>query len=120
MHSISVSRKVGKLDPSRHGVLEKDEDVDCDGSSESSDVRSRVTARLVAPTYAAVPCGRAAPAGGRGTAAATSLRGVAIKEIPGAPVHSSAGTPRGVLLCLRPLQHRPGSTCLGELPAPAR
>ena len=41
----------------------------------------------------AVPCERATPAGGRGTVAATSLRGVTIKEIPGSSVHSSAGTP---------------------------
>ena len=76
-------------------------------SRRSTGVRSRVTARLVAPTPAAVPCGRAAPVGGRGTAAATSLRGATMREIPGIPVHSSADTPGG-LLCLRPLQHRPG------------
>ena len=90
---VSISRKGGNLD--RHGVVEVDEDVDCDESSESIGVRSRVTARLVAPTPAVVPCGRAAPAGGRGTAAATSLRGAAMREIPGTPVHSSAGTPGG-------------------------
>ena len=80
-----------------------DEDVDCDESSESTDVRPRVAARLVAPTLAAVPCGRAAPAGGRGTAAATSLRGAAMREIPGTPVHSSAGTPRGFAMSTRPV-----------------
>ena len=31
--SLSVSRKGGKLDPSRHGEVEVDEDVDCDESS---------------------------------------------------------------------------------------
>ena len=48
-----------------------DEVVDCDESSESTGVRSRVTAHLVTPTHAAVPDGKAAPAGGQGTAAAT-------------------------------------------------
>ena len=79
-----------------------DEDVDHDESSEYADVRPRFTARLVTLTPAAVSCERAALAGGRGTAAATSLRGAAMKEIRGTPVHSSAGT-RGVLLCLRSL-----------------
>ena len=96
-----------------------DEDVDRDESSEHTGVRSRVIARLVTPNPAAVPCGRATPAGDLGTAAATSLRGAAMKESTGTPVHSSAGTPGG-LLCLRPLQHRPGSTRLGALPASAR
>ena len=92
MRSVSVSKEEGKLDPSRHGLVELDEDVDCDESSESTGVRSRVTARLVAPTPSAVPYGRAAPAGGRGTAAATSLRGAAMKKILGTPVYSSVGT----------------------------
>ena len=83
----------GKLDPSRHGEVEVDEDVDRDESSECTGDRPRVTARLVAPTPAAIPCGRAASVSGRGTAAATSLRGAAIREIPGKPVRSSAGTP---------------------------
>ena len=60
MHSVSVSRKGGKLDPSRHGEVEVDEDVDRDESSEYTSVRPRVTARLVAPTPAVIPCGRAA------------------------------------------------------------
>ena len=67
----------------------------CDESSESTGVRSRSTARLVSPTPAAVPCGRAAPVGGRGTTAATLLKGFATKEIPGSSVHRNAGTPRG-------------------------
>ena len=96
MRSVSVLRKGGTLDPSRHEVVKEDGDVDCDELSESTGVRSRVTARLVAPTSAALRCGRAAPAGGRGTNAATSLRCAAMKEIPGSPVHSSAGTPRRV------------------------
>ena len=95
VRSVSVSRKRGKLDPSRHGEVEVDEDVDRDESSESTGVRPRVTARLVAPTPAAIPCGRAAPAGGRGTAAATSMRGATTREIPGKPVHSSAGISGG-------------------------
>ena len=76
-----------------------DEDVDRDESSEYTGVRPkvtvrpRVTARLVTPTPAAVPCGRAALAGGRGTAAGTSLRGAAMREVTATPVHSSAGTP---------------------------
>ena len=92
VHSVSVSRRGGKLDPSRHGAVEVDEDVDRDESSESTGVQPRVTACLVTPTPAAVPCGRAAPAGGRGTAAATSLRGPAMRDIPSTPVRSSAGT----------------------------
>ena len=102
MRSVSVSSKGRKLDPSRHRVVEKDKDADCDESSESTGVRSRVIARLIAPTPMAVPCERAAPVGGRGTAVATSLRGAAMKEIPDSRVHSSAGTP-GDLPCLRPL-----------------
>ena len=95
VRSVSVSRQRGKLDPSRHGEVEVDEDVDREKSSESTGVRPRVTARLVAPTSASIPCGRAAPAGGRGTAAATSMRGATMREIPGKPVHSSAGIPGG-------------------------
>ena len=71
VRSVSISRKGRKLDPSRHEEVEVDEDVDRDESSESTGAQSRVTARLVPPTPAAVPCERAAPAGGRGTAAAT-------------------------------------------------
>ena len=93
VRSVSVPRKGGKLDPSRHEVVEVDEDVDCDESSESTDVRSRVTARPVSPTLAAVPCGRFAPAGGRGTA---------MKEIPATSVHSSAGTPGGFAMSTPP------------------
>ena len=102
MRSVSVSGKGGELDPSRHGVVEEDDDVNCDESSESTGVRSSVTARLVVPTPAAVPCGKAALAGGRGTAAATSLRGAAMKEIPGSLVHSSAGTPGDVAMSTPP------------------
>ena len=93
VHSVSVLRKGRKLDPSRYGEVEVDEDVDRDESSEHTGVRPRVTARLVAPTPAVIPCWRAAPVGGRGTTAATSLGGAAMREIPGTPVHSSADTP---------------------------
>ena len=41
--------------------------------------------------------------GGRGTAAATLLRGATIREIPGTPVHSSAGTPRGFAMSTPPV-----------------
>ena len=91
-----------KLDPSRHGEVEVDEDVDRDESSKYNGVRPTVTARLVTPTPAAVPCGRAALAGVRGTTADTSLRGAAMREIPGTPMHSSAGTPGGVDMSTRP------------------
>ena len=101
-YSVSVSRKGGKLDPSRHGEVEVDEDVDRDESSEYIGVRPKVTARLVAPTPAVITCGRAAPVGGRGTAAATSLRGAAMREIPGTPVHSSAGTTGGFAMSTSP------------------
>ena len=90
------------MDPSRHGALKLGEDEDCDESSESTGVRSRVTGRLVAKTSPAVLWGRAAPAGGQGTAAATSLRGAAIKEIPGTPLHSSPGTPQGFVMSIPP------------------
>ena len=103
MRSVSVSRKGRKLDQSRHEEAEVDEDADRDESSESTGVQSRVTARLVPPTPAAVPCERAAPAGGRGTAAATSLRGAAMREIPGTPVYSSAGTPGGFAMSTPPI-----------------
>ena len=95
VHSVSVSRMGGKLDPSRHGKVKVYEDVNRDESSEYTGVRPRVTARLVAPTPAVIPCWRAAPVGGRGTATATSLRGAAMRKIPGTPVHSSAGTTGG-------------------------
>ena len=94
VRSVTVSRKGRKLDPSRHGEVEVDEDVDSDESCEYTSVRPRVTARLVTPTAAAVPC-EAALAGGRGTVEATSLRGATMREIPGTPVHSSADTPGG-------------------------
>ena len=104
MRSVSVSRKKRrKLDPSRHGEVEVDEDVDRDESSEyTTGVRPRGTARLVTPTPAAVPCGRVAPAGGRGTAGATSSRGDAMREISGTPVRSSAGTPGGFAMSTPP------------------
>ena len=103
VRSVSVSRKGRKLDSSRDGEVEMDEDVDRDESSEYTGVRPRVIARLVAPTPAAVPCGRAAPAGDRGTAAATSLRGAVMREIPGTPVHSSTGTPGGFAMSTPPV-----------------
>ena len=107
VRAVSVSRKGRKLDPSRHGEVDVDEDVDedvdRDQSSESAGIRPRVTARLVVPAPVAVPCRRAAPAGGRGTAAATSLRGAATREIPGTPVRSSAGTPRGSAMSTPPV-----------------
>ena len=99
VHSVSVSRKGGKLDPSRHREVEFDEGGDCEEPSGSTGVRPRATTRLVTPTPAAVPRGRAAPPGGRGTAAATSLRGAAMREIPGTP-GIAARVLRGVLLCL--------------------
>ena len=55
VHSVSVSRKGGKLDPSHHGEVEVDEDVDHDEPSEYTGVRPRATARLVTSTPAAVP-----------------------------------------------------------------
>ena len=116
---ISVLKKGAKLDPGCHGVVEEDKYVNCDESSESTGVRSSVTARLVAPTPSAGPCGRAAPAGGRGTTVVTLWRSAAMKAIPGSPVHSSAGTPGGVPVST-PLHHWPWSTRLGALPAPAR
>ena len=70
-------------------------DVDFDESSESTVVLSNVTPNLVAPTPKAVPSGKAATASGRGTAAATSLRGTAMDEVPGSPMHSSADSPGG-------------------------
>ena len=81
------------MDPSRHGKMEADEDGDCDESSKSTGVRSRATARLVDPTPATIPCRRAALTGGRGITVAISLRHAAMREIPGTPVHNSAGTP---------------------------
>ena len=116
---VSVSRKGGKLDPSRNEEVEVDEGVDCDESSESTGVRPRVTACLVVSTPAVVPCGKAAPAGGLGTTAATPSRGATMREILGTPVYSSAGTPAGFAMST-PLQHRSVSTRLGALPAPAR
>ena len=79
-----------------------DEDVNRDESSKYTGDRPRVTARLFTPTPAAVPCRRATPAGGRGTAVATSLRGAAMREIPGTPAHSSAGTPGGFAVSTPP------------------
>ena len=90
------------MDPSRHGEVGVDADVDCDESSDCNGVRSSVTASLVASTPVVVPCERAVPAGGRDTAVATSLRGVAMKEIPGSRVHSSAGTPGGFAMSTPP------------------
>ena len=119
VRSVFVSKKGGKLDPSRHGEVEADEDVNRDESSKYTGVRPRVTARLVTPTPATVPCGRAAPAGSRGTAAATSLRGAAMREIPGTPVHSSAGTQRGFATSTPPATSA-GVNASGAQPAPAR
>ena len=79
-----------------------EEDVDLGGSEQSthksrepSGIQPSITASLVVPTPAAVPCERAAPAGGRGTAAATSLRRTAMGGDPGSSVQNSAGTPGG-------------------------
>ena len=93
VRSGSVSRKGRKLDTSRRGEVEVDDDMDRE--SANTPAFDRVTARLVTPTPAAVPCARAAPAGGRGTAAATSLRGAVMREISGTLVRTSAGTPGG-------------------------
>ena len=103
VHSVSVSRKGEELDPSRHGEVEVDEDVDRDESSEYTVARPRVTARLVAPTPAAIPCGRVAPVGGRGTAVATSLRGAAMREILGTPVHSNESSSGGFAMSTPPV-----------------
>ena len=119
VRSVSVLKKGAKLDPSCHGVVEENKYVNCDESSESTGVRSSVTARLVAPTPSTVPCGRAAPVGGRGTTVVTSLRSAAMKAIPGSPVHSTVGTP-GWFHVSTSLHHWPWSTRLGALPAPAR
>ena len=102
VHSVFVSKKRGNLDPRRHGEVEVDEIVGRDESSEYIDVQPRVTTRLVAPTPVAILCGRAAPAGGRCTAGATSLRGAAMREFPGTPVRSSAGTPGGIAISASP------------------
>ena len=115
----SVSRRGGKLYPSCHGVVEEDVDVDFDHSREPSGIRSNVAISMVAPSLAAIPFGRASPAGGRGTAASSSLRGAPMNEIPSLPVHSSSDTPVG-LLSLRPLQHPPRSTRLEKWSALAR
>ena len=82
-------------------MVEVDEEVGCDESSESTGVRSSVTARLVATTHVAVPFEITAPAGGRVTASATSLRGAAMRKFR---VHqcTAARILREVLLCLRP------------------
>ena len=74
------------------------EDEDQEDSSESAGVQSRFSTRLVAVPLAAFLCERAALAGGRGT----SLRGAAMREIPGTPVHSSEGTPGGFAKSTRP------------------
>ena len=103
VHYGSVSRKGGKLDPSRYGEVEVGEDVDRDESSEYTAVRPRVTARLVAPTPAAVPCGRVAPMGRRGTAVAASLIDTAMRDILGTPVHSSPGNPAGFAMSTPPV-----------------
>ena len=55
IRSVYVSRKEGKLNPSRHGEVEVDVDGDGDESSQRTGVQPRVTARLVAPTPAAFP-----------------------------------------------------------------
>ena len=122
------------MDRSRDGVMEEDVDLEeleqsTTESSRSTDVQSSFTANLVAPTPAAFPCGRAAPADEESTAAATSLRGAATKKFSGnlvegvvseeaeSPVQNSPGT-QGVLR-LRPLRYRPGPTRLRALLAPA-
>ena len=77
--------------------------MDRDESSEYNGARPRVTARLVTPSPEAGPRGRAALACGRGTAEDSSLRGAAMREIPGTPVHSSAGTPGGFAMSTTPV-----------------
>ena len=52
-----------------------DEAVHADELSQPAGVQSNVTASVLPPTPAAVPRGRARPAGARGTAATSSLRG---------------------------------------------
>ena len=79
MRSVSVSRKGGKLGSSRHGEVEVDEDVDCDESSESTGVRSRVTAR------------ESCTGGWSRYCHGYFVERLAIKEVPCTPVNSSAG-----------------------------
>ena len=76
--------------------------VDFDESSEFTGVQSSLTSSVVAPTPAAVPCGRAAPAGGRGTTVASSLTGAATKETPDSPVCRSSSTPGGFAMSTLP------------------
>ena len=64
MRSVSVSEMGAKLDPSRDGLVEEDEDVDLDESRESTGARSSFTASLVALTPAAVLFEKATLAGG--------------------------------------------------------
>lgn len=84
---ILLEGKVGKLDRGFDGMV--DEAVDTDRSSQPVD-QSKVTASIVPPVHAAVPSGRAGPAGGQRTAAAASLRGATIEEIPSVFVQDSA------------------------------
>ena len=76
--------------------------MDFDESSEFTGVQSSLTSIEVAPTPTAVPYERAAPAGGRGTTVASSLRGAATKEIPGSPVCRSSSTPGGFAMSTLP------------------
>ena len=93
--------------------------MDRDESSKYTGVRPRVSARLVTPTPTpvAVPFGRAAPARGQGTAPATSLRGAAVRKIPGTLEHSSAGTPGGFAMSTPPATSA-GVNASGDIVSP--
>ena len=76
----------------------------------------RTTARILPPTIVAIPRGRLRPAGGQGTAAATSLRGSAtasslrgatMEEVPGVSVQDSSGASgEGAMLTPSTVSHQ--------------
>lgn len=88
-HSASVGREGRKLDQGHDGVVEKAADVD--ESRQPVGVQSNVAASILPLTLAAVSHGRSGPTGGRGTAAAASLRGAAREKVLSVPVQNSAG-----------------------------
>ena len=115
---VSVSRKGGKLDPSRYGDVEVDQDVDRDESSEYTEVRPRVTASLVVPTPARGCPMREGSTGGW----PTYRRGYFIERCrherdSGYTRAQQRGYSGGFAMATP--QQRPGSTRLGSLPAPA-
>lgn len=66
--------------------------MNMDESSQPAGIRSKVAASILPPTSAAGPRERAGLAVGRGTAEATSLKGVAMQS---SSVQNSADTPGG-------------------------